>query len=256
MVMKIKLSTFCVLTLLASISTATNVESSDNKHMQPEIKKAIENQSRPEKDRQRDIDRKPSEVMFFSGIKPGDIVADIGSAGGYYTRILSDIVGPKGHVYGFNGIEFARVFKNGNPTDPIAAERENVTSIMGTFNDPILPESIDMAVIILIYHDTHLTQLNIDTASMNNALFDALKPGGTLMIIDHKAEMGSGLRDVDKLHRIDKLYVREEIENAGFRFIDESNILNHPNDMLNTMVMMPNVRGKSDRFIFKFMKPE
>ena len=138
MVMKIKLSTFCMLIFLASVSTATNLESTNKKNIQPVINKAVGNQSRPEKDRQRDIDRKPSEVMLFSGIKPGDVVADIGSAGGYYTRILSDIVGPKGHVYGFNGIEFARVFKNGNPTDPIAAERENVTSIMGTFNDPIL----------------------------------------------------------------------------------------------------------------------
>jgi predicted methyltransferase len=68
--------------------------------------------------------------------------------------------------------------------------------------------------------------------------------------------MGSGLRDVDKLHRIDKIFVKQEIENAGFRFIDESNILNHPNDLLTTMVMMPDIRGKSDRFIFKFMKPE
>ena len=69
------------------------------------------------------------------------------------------------------------------------------------------------------------------------------------MIIDHKAEIGSGLRDVDKFHRIDKILVKQEVENAGFRFVAESNILNNPNDLLSTtMVMMPDVRGKSDRF--------
>ena len=95
-------------------------------------------------------------------------MADIGSAGGYYTRILSDIVGPTGHVYGFNGKEFARVFKNGNPTDPIAEERANVTSIMGTFNAPVFSKmQLMLAIIVLIYHDTHLSQLNINTEAMN-----------------------------------------------------------------------------------------
>ncbi len=257
MIMKIKLSTFCTLILFVSVCTSTDIESSDdNIYLQTVIKKAVENQSRPEKDRQRDIDRKPFEVMLFSGIKSGDIVADIGSAGGYYTRILSDIVGPNGHVYGFNGKEFARIFKDGNPTDPIAEERDNVTSVMGTFNSPVFSEPLDAAIIILIYHDTHLSQLNINSEAMNNALFDALKPGGILIIVDHKAEAGSGLRDVDKFHRIDQLLVKQEVESAGFLFIAESDVLNHPNDMHNTMVMMPTIRGKSDRFIFKFIKPE
>ena len=175
--------------------------------------------------------------MNFSSIKSGDVVADIGSAGGYYTRILSEIVGSEGHVYGFNGIEFARIFKNGNPTDPIAENRENVTSIMGTFNDPIFPEPIDMAVIILIYHDTHLSQLNIDTDAMNKSLFNAIKPGGIYLVVDHSAEEGSNLRDVDRLHRIDPVFVKQEIESAGFEFITESNVLNNPEDPLNTMVM-------------------
>jgi len=255
--MKIKLSTFCTLILLVSVCISTDIESSDNNiYLQTVIKKAVENQSRPEKDRQRDIDRRPFEVMLFSGIKSGDVVADIGSAGGYYTRILSDIVGPNGHVYGFNGKEFARIFKSGNPTDPIAEERDNVSSVMGTFNSPVFSEPLDVAIIILIYHDTHLSQLNINSEAMNNALFDALKPGGTLIVVDHKAEAGSGLRDVDKFHRIDQLLVKQEVESAGFLFIAESDVLNHPSDMHNTMVMMPAIRGKSDRFIFKFIKPE
>lgn len=255
--MKIKRTTFYTLILLLPVFAITAPEST-NAHEKNEsiIQKAIENQTRPAKDRQRDIDRKPFEIMSFSDIGPGDIVADIGSAGGYYTRILSDIVGTTGHVYGFNGKEFARVFKNGNPTDPIAEEHANVTSIMGTFNAPVFSKMLDAAIIVLIYHDTHLSQLNINTEAMNKALFDAIKPGGTLIIVDHKAELGSGTRDVEKFHRIDKLLVKEEVENSGFRFVAESNILDNPNDALNTMVMMPDVRGKSERFIFKFKKPE
>ncbi len=253
--MKLLITTICSLLITLSFN-ALAVTENTNKDIESIIKEAIANPTRPAKDTQRDADRKPDDVMIFSSIKSGDVVADIGSAGGYYTRILSDIVGSKGHVYGFNGIEFARIFKNGNPTDPIAAERENVTSIMGTFNDPIFPEPIDMAVIILIYHDTHLSQLNIDTAAMNKALFNAIKPGGIYLVVDHSAEEGSNSRDVDKLHRIDPILVKEEVESAGFEFITESNVLNNPEDMLNTMVMMPLVKGKSDRFIYKFRKPE
>lgn len=220
------------------------------------IKKAVMNSDRPEKDMARDKDRKPAEVMKFSGIKPGDIVADIGSAGGYYTRILSDLVGSEGHVYGFNGNEFARIFKNGNPTDPIAEARENVSSIMGTFNDPNFPEVLDAAIVVLIYHDTHLTYLNIDSVSMNQSIYDALKPGGTYLVIDHSAEPGSGLRDVESLHRIDQEIVLKEVESVGFRLVDESDILKNSDDNLDTMVMLPNVKGKSDRFIYKFIKPE
>ena len=253
--MKLLITTICSLLITLSFNASALIENTNN-DIESIIKKAIENPTRPAKDTQRDADRKPDDVMIFSSIKSGDVVADIGSAGGYYTRILSDIVGSKGHIYGFNGIEFARIFKNGNPTDPIAAERENVTSIMGTFNDPIFPEPIDMAVIILIYHDTHLSQLNIDTAAMNKALFNAIKPGGIYLVVDHSAEEGSNSRDVDKLHRIDPILVKQEVESAGFEFITESNVLNNPEDMLNTMVMMPLVKGKSDRFIYKFRKPE
>ena len=253
--MKLLITTICSLLITLSFNVSAGIENT-NKDIESIIKEAIANPTRPTKDTQRDVDRKPGDVMIFSSIKSGDVVADIGSAGGYYTRILSDIVGSKGHIYGFNGIEFSRIFKNGNPTDPIAAERENVTSIMGTFNDPIFPEPIDMAIIILIYHDTHLSQLNIDTDAMNKALFNAIKPGGTYLVVDHSAEEGSNLRDVDRLHRIDSILVKQEIESAGFEFITESDALNNPEDPLNTMVMMPLVRGKSDRFIYKFRKPE
>ena len=250
--MKLLITTICSLLITLSFNVSAGIKS----NIESIIKEAIANPTRPVKDAQRDVDRKPGDVMIFSSIESGDVVADIGSAGGYYTRILSDIVGSKGHIYGFNGIEFARIFKNGNPTDPIATERENVTSIMGTFNNPNFPELIDMAIIILIYHDTHLTQLNIDTDAMNKALFNAIKPGGIYLVVHHSAEEGSNLRDVDRLHRIDPVFVKQEIESDGFEFITESNVLNNPEDPLNTMVMMPLVRGKSDRFIYKFRKPE
>ena len=127
---------------------------------------------------------------------------------------------------------------------------------MGTFNDPNFPEILDAAIVVLIYHDTHLKYLNIDSVSMNQSIYDALKPGGTYLVIDHSAEPGSGLRDVESLHRIDQEIVLKEVESVGFRLVDESDILKNSDDNLDTMVMLPNVKGKSDRFIYKFIKPE
>jgi predicted methyltransferase len=249
------LAIFATLLCVSAFATTNQQALDDQAALQAAVDAAVANSTRPEKDTLRDVDRKPAQVMKFSGIKPGDVVADVGSAGGYYTRILSGIVGPEGRVHGFNGKEFARVFKNGNPTDPIAEELENVSSIMGTFNAPVFPEPLDSAIIVLIYHDTHLSFLGIDTAVMNKALFAALKPGGTYIVIDHAAETGSGARDTDKLHRIDPVMVKQEVEAAGFEFVEKSDILSHPEDAHNTMVMLPTERGKSDRFIFKFRKP-
>ncbi|MGY8861898.1 MAG: class I SAM-dependent methyltransferase [Pseudomonadales bacterium] len=252
-----QLTKICAVILLAfTCAVNQQVNANELAVVQPNIQAAVDSGARPEKDVNRDVARKPFDVMSFSGIKSGDVVADIGSAGGYYTRILSDIVGSEGHVHGFNGKEFARIFKNGNPTDPIAEERDNVTSIMGTFNAPTFSEPLDAAIIVLIYHDTQLSYLGIDTASMNRSLFDALKPGGSYLVIDHVAEMGSGLRDVDKMHRADPVLVRQEIEAAGFEFVAESDILRNSEDALNSMVMLPAMRGKTDRFILKFKKPE
>jgi predicted methyltransferase len=219
------------------------------------IQTAVEDSARPEKDVVRDGDRKPADVLAFSGIKPGDVVGDIGSAGGYYTRLLSTVVGPEGHVYGFNGKEFSRVFKDGNPTDPIAAERENVTSVMGTLSGPTFDQPLDAAIIVNIYHDSHLSFLGVDTDAMNKALFEALKSGGTYLVADHKSAEGEGDSTTDKLHRIDPALVRSEVEAAGFEFVGESDVLSHPEDDHSIMVMLPQMHGKSDRFVFKFRKP-
>jgi predicted methyltransferase len=240
--------------LIASSSmTACAMMEPDNSAV---IQSAVEDSARPETDVVRDGDRKPAEVLAFSGIGPGDVVGDIGSAGGYYTRLLSGVVGPEGHVYGFNGKEFSFVFKDGNPTDPIAAELDNVTSVMGTLSGPTFDKPLDAAIIVNIYHDSHLTRLGVDTDSMNQAIFAALKPGGTYLVADHKSADGAGAGDADKLHRIDPALVRSEVEAAGFEFVGESDALSHPEDDRTIMAMLPNIRGNTDRFVFKFRKPK
>ena len=221
------------------------------------IAAAVADDARPEEDKARDADRKPAEVMAFSGIGPGDVVADIGASGGYYTRILSQIVGDEGLVYAFNAKEVVdSFFQDGNPSEALAAEYANVLSAVSPLSTPTFDKPLDAAIIVLFYHDSHWDRLATDTATMNKTIFDQLKPGGTYFILDHSAEDGSGLRDVGTIHRIDAAVVKQEVMDAGFEFVAESDVLKHPEDDRTKSVFDASIRGKTDRFIYKFKKPE
>jgi predicted methyltransferase len=225
----------------------------------PNIASAVANQDRPDEDRQRDADRKPAEVLTFVGVKSGEKVADIIPATGYFSRILSSAVGPQGHVYGFIPSEFANFKKqplpqNGSTPYP---QFKNVSVIGAPINDFAAPEPLDLVWISLNYHDLHNPSLApADPARINKAVFAALKPGGRYVVIDHAAAAGSGLRDTNTLHRIDEAAVKSEVEAAGFRLEGESDLLHNAGDPRTAYVKDPTIRGKTDQFILKFIKPK
>jgi len=118
---------------------------------------------------------------------------------------------------------------------------------------PAVDASADAMLMILFYHDTYWQE--IDRRAMNRAVFDALKPGGLYGIVDHHAEAGSGSRDVKSLHRVDAELVKREILAAGFEFDAESDGLRHPEDDRSANVFDAGIRGRTDRFVFRFRKP-
>ena len=91
---------------------------------------------------------------------------------------------------------------------------------------------------------------------MNRAIFQALKPGGLYIVVDHAAADGTGLEVPDKLHRINPAIVRREVEAAGFRFEGESLVLRNPADDHTLAVFDPAIRGHTDQFVYKFRKPK
>ena len=164
---------------------------------------------------------------------------------GYFTRILAKAVGPEGKVYAAvppNQLEQAK--GAGNVT-PIA------------FAGPAFatPEPVDLIFTAQNYHDFHLKRLNLDVAAVNKALFDALKPGGVLLVIDHVAADGAPLETADSLHRIDPAKARAELESAGFVFEGESDVIRNPADDHTKGVFDAAIRGKTDQFVYKFRKP-
>lgn len=222
------------------------------------IANAVANQDRPDEDRQRDANRKPAEVLTFVGIKNGEKVADFIPGKGYFSRILSSAVGSQGHVYAFVPTEFANFLKqplpaNGSMPYP---QFKNVSVIAGPVNDFAPPEPLDLVWISLNYHDLHDPFMApADLATINKAIFAALKPGGRYVVIDHAAAAGSGLRDTNTLHRIDEASVKSEVEAAGFRIDGESDLLHNAGDPRTASVRDPAIRGKTDQFILMFKKP-
>jgi len=249
------------LLLAAGVSVALFVARADAAtHVPGYITAAVADSARPADDKQRDADRKPAETLAFAGIKPGQVVVELVPARGYFTRILSKIVGPKGHVYALSPPRRANAAADS--PDPSAATSaiaeqpgySNIVVQSGSLAKISISEPADVVFTAQNYHDVHNVP-NIDIAAFNGAIFDALKPGGVYIVIDHAAEPGSGARDTSTLHRIDPATVKSEVLAAGFVLDGESTLLQNPQDTHTVAVFEPSIRGKTDQFILKFRKP-
>jgi predicted methyltransferase len=221
------------------------------------IAKALADKSRPEADVTRDAARKPGELLAFAGVKKKAKVADFVIGGGYFTRIFSAAVGPKGKVIAYQPAEFISFQASyGENLKKVAAAYPNVTPIDTSFQTVDLPDGLDLVFTVQNYHDLHLTPFPAGTAArVNTEIFKSLKPGGVYLIVDHEAVAGSGLAAASTLHRIDIEAVKKEVTAAGFVLEAESQLLDDPADTRTANVFDPAIRGKTDQFILKFRKP-
>jgi predicted methyltransferase len=207
---------------------------------------ALGNPERPQNEKELDAARKPAEVLAFYGVKRGDKVADIWAARGYYTAILSQVVGAQGVVYSVNPSSRQEI--NDRWKKP---GYENVKMIDGPLDKVALPQdgSLDFVIIHLNYHD-----LAPDTRiAMNKRILGALKKGGTYGVVDHSAKDGTGNEAAKTLHRIDKQLVIKEVTGAGFTLAKEGTMLRKPEDTRDFNVNKE--RNKDDRFVLAFQKP-
>jgi len=214
---------------------------------------------RSEADRALDAGRHPAEMLAFFRVAPGMKVAELGAGGGYTAELLARAVGPTGVVYAQNSKFILERFAAKPWTERLAKPvMKRVVRVDREFDDPLPPEArgLDAVFIVLFYHDT--VWLKVDRAKMNQAIFAALKPGGVFAVIDHSAKAGTGLANVQTLHRIDEQTLKGEIEQAGFELAAEGDFLRNPGDARDwndSPSTAGERRGTSDRFVLKFVKP-
>ncbi len=224
------------------------------------IKQAIAATDRTDADRALDAGRMPGEVFGFFKIASGQKVGELFAGGGYSTEIMARIVGPTGKVYAQNSKEILDKFARKPWTERAArpVNKDIVVGIERPIDDPFGPDvkDLDAVVTVLNYHDA--VWQKADTAKMNKAVFDALKPGGIYAIVDHSAKDGAGVKDVETLHRIEQKVVVDEVTKAGFKLDAESPVLKHAEDARDWSTSPRTAgekRGTSDRFTLRFIKP-
>ncbi len=218
---------------------------------------ALADPARPAADRTRDATRKPAELLAFAQIAPGEKVGDYVMGGGYVTRLLAAAVGPSGKVYAFQPAEFI-AFKAQYDTDQAAVDAAyaNVDAAGGPFAAPAFAQPLDTIITVQNFHDLYLKPFPEGTgAKASAALFAALKPGGTLIVVDHSAADGTGTTLSDSLHRIDKAAVVAALTTAGFKLEAESDLYKRADDPRTANVFDPAIRGKTDQFALRFRKP-
>lgn len=223
---------------------------------------AVDHPARTDVDRARDSSRQPAAVLRFLGVTSGMTVLDLFSGGGYYSELVSYVVGNEGAVtshsneayLGFVGDEFSNRHADGR--------LPNVTVLMAENNELDLePDSFDAVLMMLTFHDLYYIAPQqgwpkIDGEHLLAEIFQGLRPGGFVGIVDHYAEAGAAKETGNTLHRIDPSIVIAEMEAAGFELVAKSDMLRSMNDDYSKVVFDPAVSGKTDRFLLKFEKPE
>jgi predicted methyltransferase len=223
------------------------------------LDRALAHTGRSEADRARDTTSRPDAVMQFFGIEPGMRVLDLISGGGYYTEILSHLVGPAGEVVAHTN-DIVERYSRDELARRYAGDRlGNVTRLISNPPNLNLPsESFDVVLMVLTYHDLYyVSEANphhpkIDRDPFLAQVRRSLKPGGTLAIIDHAALPGTGNRAAQELHRIDEAFARFDLESAGFVFEASSDVLRNPDDDRKTSVFADSIRRRTDRFVYRF----
>ncbi|HEX2590145.1 MAG TPA: hypothetical protein VHL34_01545 [Rhizomicrobium sp.] len=217
------------------------------------VTNAVNDTTRPKEDRDADATRLPAETLAFSGVKPGMTVGELYPCGGYFSRMIADVVGPTGKVY---GLETTR-WKDCAPADEkVAATVKNFTVKAEDFGAFTLTEPVDVFWITQNYHDLHIKEYGtVDMLAFNKHVFASLKPGGVYFILDHEAPAGTSEDAIAKLHRIEKAQLIREVEAAGFKLAAEGDFLHRAGDDHTLPIFDKAIRGKTDQYALKFVKP-
>jgi predicted methyltransferase len=246
--------TFVLVPLVVALS-ACHQRQADQASRSEIITRAVADPARPAGYKAADEFRKPVETLAFAGVRPGMVVGEFYPAGGYFTRMLSDVAGPDGRIY---------AIENKGWNDSVRDDRamlaegkwKNVSLDVQPFGTVNFPKPLDLAWVTQNYHDLKIAQYgNVDTVAFDRAVYAALKPGGIFFILDHQGWPGMTPADIAKVHRVDKAQVIREVTSAGFQLAAEGAFLHQASDDHHLPIFDKKVRGHTDQYALKFVKP-
>ncbi len=234
--------------LVWSVNGNAAAQSGEIQDLDSLYRRAAANPIRTDTDRQADAARKPVEFLRFTHVRPGMQVLDVATGRGYTTQLLALVVGGSGTVW-------AQADKPRTELSKRLADhmQPNIVPVVRPYDDPVPDDApkLDLITIILNYHD--IAYMPVDRARMNRRLFDALKPGGHLVVIDHSAKKGEGITVAKTLHRIDETVVLNELQQAGFQLEQEGDFLHNPADPREQAFF--HMSMPTDSFALRFVKP-
>ena len=228
-----------------------------------DVAAAVSAPGRPAEATALDAGRHPVEVLRFMGLRRGDRAVDLFTDNGYYGEIMARAVGPRGSVLGWNPREFTGI-DTAQAEAAVHSRSPNYAVVITPAAAMALPsQAFDFAMLHLNYHDTYLdfrsrsgVVFHMEPPQFLATVFQSLKPGGTIAVIDHVANPGGETRAVVRaLHRIDPATLRADFERAGFVFDGELALLRNPDDDHTKGVFDPAIRGHTDRIVYRFRRP-
>jgi len=214
---------------------------------------------RPTADAVDDARRMPLEVLAFAGLTEGMAIFELEGGGGYYTEILSRAVGPTGSIIVQNPPSFDSFLGDG-PANRVAGNRlPNVTNTRTNFDELAAADnSIDMVTWILGPHELWFSPAeNVTLGDPEDSFSEiarVLKPGGSLLMVDHIAPPNSGSDTGGTLHRIREDTVTDLAEGVGLEVIRSSQLHKNPSDPLDVGVFDPSIAGQTSKFIVLYRK--
>ena len=224
---------------------------------------AIESTSRSPENRDRDTDRRPAQVLDFIGLAPGDTVLDWGAGGGYWAELFATQVGDTGRVYAQQraGERFE------SRKDALVAQFEPFGNIdlMPLANAEPIPlgdDSVDTIMLSYLYHHMHYAEstgesLPESTADLFGEFRRVLKPGGTIVVIEHQAAEGSSRAESANWHRTPAETAKSDFTSAGFEIVGEApDIYRNSEDDQKNMWGQTGLRGKTTSFVHKYRSPD
>jgi predicted methyltransferase len=243
-----RLAALALLGLALWVSACVSPHSDSRQSLIPLYQQAIASPLRTAADRDADARRMPLELLEFTGVQPGMKVLDVSAGDGYTTQLLALAAGPTGRVWA-QSLKLRPGLQDRLASHPQA----NIISVTRPFEDPVpddLP-ALDLVTLVFNYHD--IAYLDVDRAKMNRRIYEALRPGGHFVVIDHSARAGTGAADSKTLHRIDQGLVIAEITQAGFVLEREGNAFRNPADLRDVRIF--DMTAPVDNFALRFVKP-